>query len=76
MMMVSVKTTRASLLCICNIVPCLDKMLYLTVPVLQQIKNIKRMLEMEIEIENSVNADNGTSNNAGEVMIVARESFL
>jgi hypothetical protein len=51
-------------------------MLYLTVPVLQQIKNIKRMLEMEIEIENSVNADNGTSNNAGEVMIVARESFL
>jgi hypothetical protein len=59
-----------------DIVPYLGKMLYLTVPVLQQIKNIKRMLEMEIEIENSVNADNGTSNNIDEVMNVARESFL
>jgi hypothetical protein len=39
-----------------DIVPYLSKMPYLTVPVLQQIKNIERMLEMEIE--NSVNDKN------------------
>jgi hypothetical protein len=56
-----------------DIVPYLSKMPYLTVPVLQQIKNIERMLEAEME--RSVNAD-GTSNNVDEVMKVARESFL
>jgi hypothetical protein len=45
---------------------------YLTVPVLQQIKNIEKLMEMEIE--KSVNADAGI--NVDEVMKVARESFL
>ena len=39
-----------------EVVPYLGKMPYLTVSVLQQIKNIERMLEMEIE--NSVNDKN------------------
>jgi hypothetical protein len=45
---------------------------YLTVPVLQQIKNIEKLMEMEIE--KNVNADAGI--NVDEVMKVARESFL
>jgi hypothetical protein len=55
-----------------DIVPYLGKMPYLTVPVLQQIKNIERL--MELEIEKSVNADAGI--NVDEVMKVARESLL
>jgi hypothetical protein len=55
-----------------DIVPYLGKMPYLTVPVLQQIKNIEKMLETEIEksvnIKDSINVD--------EVMKVTRESFL
>jgi hypothetical protein len=48
---------------------------YLTVPVLQQIKNIEKLMEMEIE--KSVNADaDDTSINTDEVMKVAKESFL
>jgi hypothetical protein len=56
-----------------NIVPYLGKMPYLEIPVLQQIKNIERLLEAEIE--KSVNG-NSTSINVDEVMKVARESFL
>jgi predicted ATP-dependent endonuclease of OLD family len=55
-----------------DIVPYLGKMPYLTVPVLQQIKNIEKLMEMEIE--KSVNT--GASINIDEVMKVARESFL
>jgi hypothetical protein len=55
-----------------DIVPYLGKMPYLTVPVLQQIKNIEKLMEMEIE--KNVNADAGI--NVDEVMKVARESFL
>jgi hypothetical protein len=55
-----------------EIVPYLGKMPYLTVPVLQQIKNIEKLMEMEIE--KSVNT--GASINIDEVMKVARESFL
>jgi hypothetical protein len=55
-----------------DIVPYLGKMPYLTVPVLQQIKNIEKLMEMEIE--KSVNADVGI--NVGEVMKVVRESLL
>jgi len=54
-----------------EVVPYLGKMPYLTVPVLQQIKNIEKLMEMEIE--KSVNADAGI--NVDEVMKVARESF-
>jgi len=54
-----------------DIVPYLGKMPYLTVPVLQQIKNIERLMEMEIE--KSVNADAGI--NVDEIMKVA-SSFL
>ena len=57
-----------------EVVPYLGKMPYLTVPVLQQIKNIERMLEAEIE--RSVNAADGTSINVDEVMKVARKSLL
>jgi hypothetical protein len=55
-----------------NIVPYLGKMPYLTIPVLRQIKNIEKLMEMEIE--KSVNADVGI--NVGEVMKVVRESLL
>jgi hypothetical protein len=55
-----------------EVVPYLGKMPYLTVPVLQQIKNIEKLMEMEIE--KSVNAYAGI--NVDEVMKVARESFL
>jgi hypothetical protein len=55
-----------------EVVPYLSKMPYLTVPVLQQIKNIEKLMEMEIE--KSVNT--GASINIDEVMKVARESFL
>jgi hypothetical protein len=55
-----------------DIVPYLGKMPYLVIPVLQQIKNIEKLMEMEIE--KSVNADAGI--NVDEVMKVARESFL
>jgi hypothetical protein len=55
-----------------DIVPYLSKMPYLTVPVLQQIHNIERMLEAEME--RSVNAADGTSINVDEVMKVARRS--
>ena len=55
-----------------EVVPYLGKMPYLTVPVLQQIKNIEKLMEMEIE--KSVNADAGI--NVDEVMKVARESLL
>jgi hypothetical protein len=58
-----------------DIVPYLGKMPYLTVPVLQQIKNIEKLMEMEIEKSVNVNAD-GTSINIDEVMKVARESLL
>jgi hypothetical protein len=54
-----------------EVVPYLGKMPYLTVPVLQQIKNIERLMEMEIE--KSVNADAGI--NVDEIMKVA-SSFL
>jgi uncharacterized membrane protein YgaE (UPF0421/DUF939 family) len=58
-----------------DIVPYLGKMPYLTVPLLQQIKNIEKLMEMEIE--KSVNADaDDTSINTDEVMKVAKESFL
>jgi len=57
-----------------EVVPYLGKMPYLTVPVLQQIKNIEKLMEMEIE--KSVNADDGTSINIDEVMKVARKSLL
>jgi hypothetical protein len=57
-----------------EVVPYLGKMPYLTVPVLQQIKNIEKLMEMEIE--KSVNADDGTSINVDEVMKVARKSLL
>jgi hypothetical protein len=52
-----------------EVVPYLGKMPYLTVPVLQQIKNIEKLMEMEIE--KSVNT--GASINIDEVMKVARE---
>jgi hypothetical protein len=55
-----------------DIVPYLGTMPYLTVPVLQQIKNIEKLMEMEME--KSVNADAGI--NVDEIMKVARESFL
>jgi hypothetical protein len=57
-----------------EVVPYLGKMPYLKIPVLQQIKNIERL--MELEIEKSVNADDGTSINIDEVMKVARKSLL
>jgi len=56
-----------------DIVPCLGKMPYLKIPVLQQIKNIEKLMEMEME--KSVNVSS-TSINIDEVMKVARESFL
>jgi hypothetical protein len=56
-----------------DIVPYLGKMPYLTVPVLQQIKNIEKLMEMEME--KSVNGNDGTNINADEVMKVA-SSFL
>jgi hypothetical protein len=56
-----------------DIVPYLGKMPYLTVPVLQQIKNIEKL--MELEMEKSVNGNDGTNINADEVMKVA-SSFL
>jgi hypothetical protein len=55
-----------------EVVPYLSKMPYLTVPVLQQIKNIEKLMEMEID--KSVNT--GASINIDEVMKVARKSFL
>jgi hypothetical protein len=58
-----------------DIVPYLGKMPYLTVPVLQQIKNIEKL--MELEMEKSVNGtDKDASINVDEVMKVARESLL
>jgi hypothetical protein len=54
-----------------EVVPYLGKMPYLTVPLLQQIKNIEKLMEMEIE--KSVNADAGI--NVDEIMKVA-SSFL
>jgi len=57
-----------------EVVPYLGKMPYLTVPVLQQIHNIERMLEAEMERSVNGNAD-GTSINTDEVMKVA-SSFL
>jgi hypothetical protein len=59
-----------------EVVPYLSKMPYLTVPVLQQIHNIERMLEAEMERSVNGNDDDGTSNNVDEVMKVARESLL
>ncbi len=58
-----------------EVVPYLGKMPYLTVPVLQQIHNIERMLEAEMKRSVNGNADD-TSINVDEVMKVARESFL
>jgi hypothetical protein len=58
-----------------EVVPYLGKMSYLTVPVLQQIKNIEKLMEMEIEKSVNGNTD-GTSINVDEVMKVARKSFL
>jgi len=57
-----------------EVVPYLGKMPYLTVPVLQQIHNIERMLEAEME--RSVNAADGTTINVDEVMKVARRSHI
>jgi CO dehydrogenase/acetyl-CoA synthase epsilon subunit len=58
-----------------DIVPYLGKMPYLTVLVLQQIKNIEKL--MELEIEKSVNGNtDATSINVDEVMKVAKESLL
>jgi hypothetical protein len=56
-----------------DIVSYLGKMPYLKIPVLQQIKNIERMLEAEME--RSVNSADGTSINVDEVIKVA-SSFL
>jgi hypothetical protein len=61
-----------ALLAYVDIVPDLGKMPHLMLIVLQQIHNIERMLEAEIE--KSVNVDAGI--NVDEVMKVARESFL
>jgi len=58
-----------------EIVPYLGKMPYLKIPVLQQIKNIEKLIEMEIEKSVNGNAD-GTSINVDEVMKVTRGSFL
>jgi len=52
-----------------EIVPYLGKMPYLTVPVLQQIKNIEKLMELEIEKSVNGNADAGI--NVDEVMKVA-----
>jgi hypothetical protein len=57
-----------------DIVPYLNKMPYLTVPVLQQIHNIERMLEAEMKRSVNGNADD-TNNNVDDVMKVA-SSFL
>jgi hypothetical protein len=59
-----------------EVVPYLSKMPYLTVPVLQQIKNIERLMELEIEKSVNADADDSTNNNVDEVMKVARESLL
>jgi flagellar motor switch/type III secretory pathway protein FliN len=56
-----------------DIVPYLGKMPYLTIPTLQQIKNIEKL--MELEMEKSVNVGD-TNINVDEVMKVARESLL
>ena len=56
-----------------EVVPYLGKMPYLTVPVLQQIKNIEKLMEMEIEKSVNCNADAGI--NVDEVMKVT-SSFL
>jgi flagellar motor switch/type III secretory pathway protein FliN len=56
-----------------DIVPYLGKMPYLTIPTLQQIKNIEKL--MELEMEKSVNVGD-TNINVEEVMKVARESLL
>jgi hypothetical protein len=58
-----------------EVVPYLGKMPYLKIPVLQQIKNIEKL--MELEMEKSVNGtDKDASINVDEVMKVARESLL
>ena len=57
-----------------DIVPYLGKMPYLTIPVLQRIKNIEKLIEMEIEKSVNCNVDAGI--NVDEVMKVVRESFL
>jgi len=61
-----------------EIVPYLGKMPYLTVPVLQQIKNIEKLMEMEIEksVNGNADVDDGTSNNVDDIMKVAKESLL
>jgi len=60
-----------------DIVPYLGKMPYLKIPVLQQIKNIEKLMELEMEKSVNSNAgDDGTNINVDEVMKVARESFL
>jgi hypothetical protein len=59
-----------------EIVPYLGKMPYLKIPVLQQIKNIERLMELEIEKSVNADADDSTNNNVDEVMKVARESLL
>ena len=61
-----------------EVVPYLGKMPYLTVPVLQQIKNIEKLMEMEIEksVNGNADVDDGTSNNVDDIMKVAKESLL
>ncbi len=57
-----------------DIVPYLDKMPYLTVPVLQQIKKIEKTIEMEIE--KSVNVKANTSIDIDSIIKKTEESFL
>ncbi len=57
-----------------DIVPYLVKMPYLTVPVLQQIKNIEKTIEMEIE--KSVNVKANTSIDIDSIIKKTGESFL
>ncbi len=55
-------------------VPYLGKIPYLTYTVLKQIKNIEKMLELEIE--NSIKNDNTNTIDIDNMMKKAREAFL
>ncbi len=57
-----------------DIVPYLGKIPYLTIPVLQQIKNIERLIEMEIE--NIISKENRDTNTDTGIDGLMKESFL
>jgi len=57
-----------------EIVPYLGKIPYLTIPILQQIKNIEKMIELEIE--NSIKNDNTNAIDIDSIMKEAKEAFL